>query len=331
MGAPTIASVILKAPELSEPLQLAAPALFFSSVAGGLNGTIAGLECFDRLAKQGWLASLVTFVAVLVGVTIASLRGAAVGLAVGEAARMALAAHGASSVLKSRKLPLFAGTGLSEAKVLWTFSLPTVISGALHVPVFWSCQAIIAGGPNGLSQVGIYDAAQKWMTLVIFVPTAASAIVASVLSNLSADYASHRSTTLRVAAAQIAACASACSGRPARTLRDERLWKSIHRWGRHIGHRDGARPDNHGDTVGMELASQSRARLGILCDLAALGCARPRLDAALAGSWCIWIRLGYARCLCRNARCLSHCSLKGLALVTSRESVASRNGRLTRS
>jgi len=207
MLAPSIASVILNAPELSAPLQLAAPGLFFSSVAGALNGTIAGFESFGRLAKQGWAASVVTFVAVIVGVSVAGLSGAAVGLVAGEAVRMALAAQGASSVLKSRELPLLSGTGLSEAKVLWTFSLPTVISGALHVPIFWCCQAIIAGGPNGLAQVGLYDAAQKWMTLVIFVPTAASAIVAPVLSSLSVDYASHRATTLRVAAAQTAACA----------------------------------------------------------------------------------------------------------------------------
>jgi O-antigen/teichoic acid export membrane protein len=205
--APMIASVILNAPELSAPLRLAAPALFFSSVAGALNGTVAGFEALDRLAKQGWVVGLATFGAVVAGASLEGLSGAAVGLVIGEAARMALAARGASSVLMSRDLPLFSGTGLGEARVLWTFSLPTVVSGALHLPVFWSCQAIIAGSPNGMVQIGHYDAAQKWMTLVIFVPTAASAIVGPVLASLSVDYASHRATTLRVAAMQTAACA----------------------------------------------------------------------------------------------------------------------------
>ena len=187
-------------------MQLAAPALFFSSIASALNGTIAGFESFERLAKQGWAVSIVTFMAVTIGVGTAGLMGAAAGLVIGEALRMLLAAQGASSTLKSRGLPLFAGMGLGEAKVLWTFSLPTVISGALHVPVFWSCQAIIASDPNGLSEVGIYNAAQKWMTLVIFVPTAASAIVGPVLASLSANRTSHRATTLKVGAAQTAAC-----------------------------------------------------------------------------------------------------------------------------
>lgn len=204
--APMIASAMLNAPELSLPLRLAAPALFFSSVASALNGTVAGFEALDRLAKQGWAVGLATFLAVLVGVSLAGLSGAAIGLVLGEAARMALAAHGASSVLISRALPLFSGSGFGEARVLWTFSLPTVIGGALHVPVFWSCQAIIAGSPNGMVEIGLYDAAQKWMTLVIFVPTAASGIVGPVLASLSLDYASHRATTLRVAAVQTAAC-----------------------------------------------------------------------------------------------------------------------------
>jgi len=204
---PFLASTVLNAPELSLPLRMAAPALIFSSLAGTLNGVTAGFESFNRLATQEWSVSVATFIAVVSGALSAGLAGAALGLSIGEAVRVVLAARSAHSLLKTNDIRLFAWGSAVETKVLWTFSLPTVISGVLHVPVFWWCQAIIVAGPTGLAQVGIYNAAQKWMTLVIFVPTAASAIVGPVLSSLSGDKSTHRATTLAVAAAQTATCA----------------------------------------------------------------------------------------------------------------------------
>ncbi len=149
--APTFARDILGKANLSVPLQLAAPALLFSSIAGAFNGAIAGFEAFEKLAKQGWMTSVVTFVGVMIGVKVAGLSGAAIGLVLGEMTRMILAARGASAILQSQGLPMFSGTGLNEVTVLWKFALPTAISGALHVPVFWLCQSILASSENGLA------------------------------------------------------------------------------------------------------------------------------------------------------------------------------------
>lgn len=207
LAAPTLASVVLDAPELGTTLRLAAPALLFASVAGAFNGVIGGMEAFDWLAKQAWMVGVATFVAVVAGVMAGGLNGAALGMAVGEAVHMALAAYGARVSCKLQGLPLFAGAGFGHAKILWMFSLPTVISGVLHVGVLWICQALIAGAGGALGEIGVYSAAQKWMTLVTFVPTAASAAVGPVLASLSKDGDSHSTTTLRVAALQAITCA----------------------------------------------------------------------------------------------------------------------------
>jgi O-antigen/teichoic acid export membrane protein len=208
-AAPAIAEKILGAPQLVMPLSLAAPVLALSAVTSALYGTIRGFEAFERLAKIAWGASVVSFVGTTGGALLAGLTGALIGLLVGEIFSTLVAARLAQHLMKEQGMSLLSGAQFKERAVLWRFSLPALLGGALHVPVFWVCQMLISTQLNGVSELGLYGAAQRWMTLVTFVPSAAAGVMGPILSSLSGtgDVATHRQTTIRVAVLQTALCA----------------------------------------------------------------------------------------------------------------------------
>jgi O-antigen/teichoic acid export membrane protein len=204
--APIVATKILAAPQLEGPLRMAAPVLFLYAVSGALSGTILGFESFQRLTHMVWLASFVNFLAIVVGVSISGFQGAVLGLVASEAARCAILIRLAQTVMRENGFRLFARANLSESKMIWQFSLPVLMGALLHAPIMWVCQAIIARQTRGMVEIGLFDAAQKWMTVVILVPMAASAAVGPVMANMSgnSDRSLFRKTATELALVQFA-------------------------------------------------------------------------------------------------------------------------------
>ena len=205
LAAPAIADALLRTPELASPLRLVAPIVLLTAVSGAMHGAIVGFEAFARLAKTVWAAGVASAVTMVAGVAYAGLEGALVGMAIGELVRAALMVGLARRIMGERGLAFPVGVGLGEARVLWRFSAPTVLAGLLTVTSAWTCQTIIARGGDGLAELGVYSAAQKWMTVVMLVPVAAAAAFGPVLGSLSGagDLAGHRRTTTRQALVQL--------------------------------------------------------------------------------------------------------------------------------
>jgi hypothetical protein len=63
--------------------------------------------------------------------------------------------------MRQNGLRLLGRAHLDEVKILWEFSLPLLLSSVLSASAIWLCQAIIARQPNGLTEIGLYDAAQN--------------------------------------------------------------------------------------------------------------------------------------------------------------------------
>jgi O-antigen/teichoic acid export membrane protein len=204
--APVMATKVLAAPQLESPLRMAAPVLFLYSVSGALSGTIHGFESFQRLAHISWLASLINFLSIVVGASTLGFQGAVLGLVTSETARCAMLIWLARTVMRDNGFRLLGRTNLSELRMLWQFSLPVFIGAVLHAPITWACQAMIARQAGGMVEIGLYDAAQKCMTVVMLVPMAASAAVGPVMANVSgsANHSLFRRTATNLALVQLA-------------------------------------------------------------------------------------------------------------------------------
>jgi O-antigen/teichoic acid export membrane protein len=187
VAAPYLATTLLAAPELAGPLRTVAPVLLLYAITGAAGGTILGFEGFKQFTRIGWISGVGSFVAILVGISLLGLQGAITGLIVGELIRCALTVLLARQIMCQNGLQLLGSAHLREVKILWQFSLPLLLTSVLFASITWFCQAAIARQPDGLTEIGLYDAAQKCMTLVMLVPVAASAAFGPVLANLSGD------------------------------------------------------------------------------------------------------------------------------------------------
>jgi O-antigen/teichoic acid export membrane protein len=184
---------------------MAAPVLLLGALSGAAGGPIFGFEAFKQGTKVAWASSFAGFGAIVAGVSFLGFWGAITGLVIGEVFRCALTVVVARQIMRQNGLKLLGRADFREAKILWQFSLPLLLSSVLSASATWLCQAMIARQPNGLTEIGLYDAAQKCMTLVMLVPIAASAGFGSVLANLSSnsDASAHKRTTVNLVMLQL--------------------------------------------------------------------------------------------------------------------------------
>jgi O-antigen/teichoic acid export membrane protein len=209
IAAPFVATTLLGAANLTGTLCIAAPILLLSALSGAAGGTILGFEAFKQSTKAQWASSFGSFVAIVTGVAFLGLWGAIAGLVVGELLRCALTMLLARQIMRQNGLELLGRAHLGEAKILWEFSLPLLLTSVLFASTIWLCQAIIARQPDGLTEIGLYDVAQKCMTLVILVPIAAPAAFGPVLANLSggSDTSAQKRITVNLAIVQLVSTA----------------------------------------------------------------------------------------------------------------------------
>jgi len=71
-----------------------------------------------------------------------------------------------------------------ERRVLWTFTTPAFLSGALVAPVTWFANTMLVNQPGGYAQMGILSAANQWRAAINFIPGVLAQFALPILSNL---------------------------------------------------------------------------------------------------------------------------------------------------
>jgi len=159
--APWLAEHTINAPHLAGVLQIGAIILFLSAITGAQSGVLAGFEAFKTNAYINLVIGLISFPMLVGGVYYGGLTGAVWALAVNLGLNWFLN-HRA---LRNESLRYGISTTFSdcgrEGSVLWKFSLPAVLGGALVGPVSWACNAMLVNQPNGYSEMGIYNAVTR--------------------------------------------------------------------------------------------------------------------------------------------------------------------------
>ena len=168
--APLLASGTLAAPQLRLPLQESAPLLLLGALSGAQTGALAGFEAFRVIARLNFVTGLIALPLSIAAVLAKGLDGAIWALVVSTAVGCLLNQRalrrqmGADMVLRVPRIA-------AEWRVLWSFSLPAVLSGALVGPVNWVCASILVNAPGGYAELGVYNAANQWFGALLFVPS----------------------------------------------------------------------------------------------------------------------------------------------------------------
>lgn len=159
-------------------------AILFYAINGVQTGILAGLESFKKIAKVNLMAGVINL-PVSIGLTyLMGVNGAILSLTINALLIAVL------SWVEIRKETKKFGINVNEKgyrkelKVLYTFSLPAVLSGILVLPVNWYCNVLLAKEPTGYAYLGVYNAALS-ISLIISVvnTTLGQALLPQVIRN----------------------------------------------------------------------------------------------------------------------------------------------------
>ncbi len=183
--APWLAAHTLAAPHLSGLLQITAIGLFITALNAAQNGALSGLEAFRAIATRNAVAGVLNFPIMVTGVLLAGLKGAVCATVVSCAINWLVCHLAVRHEARRHGVPLTFSGCLEEMPLLWTFSLPAVLSGMMVAPVLWVCNAMLVNQPNGYAEMGIWNAALSFQNVLYFVTSTAGAPLLPILASMS--------------------------------------------------------------------------------------------------------------------------------------------------
>jgi O-antigen/teichoic acid export membrane protein len=180
-----LAFSVFASPDLASLLRIAAISLFFVSLNSAQIGVLTGLEEFKTLARINVFAGVGIFILAF----LALLIWRSLPAIVGAYSVVAFLEWVFTHFLLRRKLKIY-GMKLKtcnifkHASILGKYSLPVTLSGFLVIPINWFAQVCLAQSVSGYEQLGLFNAANKWRVMILFVPALANTIFVPLLSNV---------------------------------------------------------------------------------------------------------------------------------------------------
>lgn len=181
--APELIKADLNTRSLQLDIQIGIVILFASIVNGAVSGNLAGFEAFKTISINGFISSFVETVLIIAGAFYFGVTGAVLGYGIGMASLLLLNYISSKKLLhKNNIFPKLTSLQGKDFKILYKFSLPAALSSFLVAPVYWVVRTMLINF-NGFSQLGVYEAADQWRMIILFVPSALSQIILPILSS----------------------------------------------------------------------------------------------------------------------------------------------------
>ena len=157
--------------------------LLFTAFNGSQRGCLFGLGGFRVAAALDATASATTPLLMFVLARGWGLWGAVLALVCGAALSLLLTVCGVAVVCRRQAIPTGFRGCYAEAPTLLRFGLPTFMSGALHAPSVWLGAVLLSRQADGLAQMGFYNGAERWKSLILFWSSCLGGVQLSLLSN----------------------------------------------------------------------------------------------------------------------------------------------------
>src|SRR5690606_14135555 len=77
---------------------------------------------------------------------------------------------------------------LKNLKVLYSFSLPAVLSGLIISPVIWISNRILISQPHGFDLLDEFEIANQWRSTILFIPGALAQVALPMLAKGKSDF-----------------------------------------------------------------------------------------------------------------------------------------------
>jgi O-antigen/teichoic acid export membrane protein len=196
LAAPWLAANTLAAPHLAELLQVGALLLLLNALNGTQTGALSGLEAFKTITIVNLWSGLSRFPLMVGGAYLAGVIGAVWGLVVSTGINWLLNHLALRRESRRAGVPFGVFRGCAqEWNVLYGFSLPALLSGAMVTPVQWGGMAMLVNQPGGYAEMGIFSAVLLFQGVMLFL---GATMNAPLLAMVAHEQASSKSPLSRV-------------------------------------------------------------------------------------------------------------------------------------
>jgi O-antigen/teichoic acid export membrane protein len=169
--APWLAARTLNAPQLADGLRLGCVLLFLNTLDGVQTGALAGLEAFKATTRISLIRGLLTFPVLIAGVWFFGLMGAVAATVLVGAIGWWLSQTALRAECARAGVPISYRGARADIPILWTFSLPALLSALVVAPVMWLANAVLANQPGGYGELGLFNAANQWRMALLLLPS----------------------------------------------------------------------------------------------------------------------------------------------------------------
>jgi len=184
ISAPWLAKHAIAAPHLTILLSFSALGVFLNTLNQVNDGTLIGFEAFKSIASRNFYSGIARFFFLLIGAYFWNLAGVVGGFIIAEGFMLILNQLAIWKYCRRFAISVNYRSCLREKDILWKFSGPAALTGAISAPVMWLCNAVLVNGQNGYAEMGLYNMALQWKTFIIFIPLALNNVALPILSDL---------------------------------------------------------------------------------------------------------------------------------------------------
>ncbi|HKX04524.1 MAG TPA: oligosaccharide flippase family protein [Methylomirabilota bacterium] len=179
-----MASSVLRAPHLTGELQVATGLVLFGTINGVQTGALVGFGDFRTLAVLSSIRGASLCGLLIAGIAVGGVLGGVVGLVLTEAIAVL-----ANQVALRRILP--ATVTWRDRRAAWSELVPMCRFGGLSLlgsictmSAMWFANLVLVAQPGGYAALGVFNAAERWRQLLLFLPASFSPVILTTLSNL---------------------------------------------------------------------------------------------------------------------------------------------------
>lgn len=161
----------LNNPDLGYLLKISSVLLFINTYNGVQRGAISGFEKFSKLAKVDAIIGITTCISFIGSTYFFGLTGLIIANVFINVISVILCHIIFRSSLIEENLTVNYREFYKEFNEFINISLPSLISGIMVGPVMWYANTIFIQIPNGYAELGLFNAANQWRTLLQLLPS----------------------------------------------------------------------------------------------------------------------------------------------------------------
>ena len=184
--ASVISRKILQSADLTTPLRIAGVYLFFNAMNVYQIGVLGGLEAFKQMFKVNIIIGLVSFPIILVTTYFGGLNGAVIGLTINLVINWYLNKKLIKKEVRKLEIKNYKKLSFVYIKNLLRFSYPIALAEGVYSLSNWALIYLLLYHTD-YGEVGIFNSANQWVQMILFLPASISRVLLAFLSNQIGD------------------------------------------------------------------------------------------------------------------------------------------------